>query len=164
MIKNSLKTLQEKYGNVERETSNNLAKFMKRRRIEQHRTLEDVSRGVCSPSYLSKIENCQVEVDEYYFQSLFEKLDLEYENIKTEREISFFSKVIIFMRLSFCRYSSKIYFDLSLLPSFTQIISISCKLWANTESKHSFRKLSVLYTGMSSEILNLFSINIYFLK
>ena len=94
MIKNSLKTLQEKYGNVERETSNNLAKFMKRRRIEQHRTLEDVSRGVCSPSYLSKIENCQVEVDEYYFQSLFEKLDLEYENIKTEREISFFSKVI----------------------------------------------------------------------
>ena len=75
MIKNSLKTLQEKYGNIERSNSNSLAKFMKRRRLELNRTLEDVSRGVCSPSYLSKIENCQVDVDPYYFQSLFEKLD-----------------------------------------------------------------------------------------
>lgn len=94
MIKNSLKTLQERYGNIERENSNNLAKFMKRTRIDQKRTLEDVSRGVCSPSYLSKIENCQVDVDEYYFQSLFEKLDLKYENLKVEREPSFFSKII----------------------------------------------------------------------
>lgn len=99
MIKNSLKTLQEKYGNVEREHSNSLAKFMKRRRMDQNRTLEDVSRGICSPSYLSKIENCQVEVDAYYFQSLFEKLDLTYENVKLDRQTSFFSKVIKFYLL-----------------------------------------------------------------
>ncbi len=99
MIKNSLKTLQEKYGNVNRENSHNLAKFMKRRRIEQNRTLEDVSRGICSPSYLSKIENCQVEVDAYYFQSLFEKLDLKYENVKNERKTMFFNKLIEFYLL-----------------------------------------------------------------
>lgn len=94
MIKNSLKTLQEKYGNIERSNSNSLAKFMKRRRLELNRTLEDVSRGVCSPSYLSKIENCQVDVDPYYFQSLFEKLDLNYENIKEDRQNFFFSKIV----------------------------------------------------------------------
>lgn len=94
VIKNSLKTLQEKYGNIERDNSNDLAKFMKRRRLEQNRTLEDVSRGVCSPSYLSKIENCQVDVDPYYFQSLFEKLDLKYESVKGERQNCFFSKIV----------------------------------------------------------------------
>ncbi len=94
MIKNSLKTLQEKYGNTEHDNSNDLAKFMKRRRLEQNRTLEDVSRGICSPSYLSKIENCQVDVDSYYFQSLFEKLDLKYESVKKERQNDFFSKIV----------------------------------------------------------------------
>lgn len=94
MIKNSLKTLQERYGNVDRENAINLAKFMKRRRLEKKMTLEETCSGICSPSYLSKIENGLADVDEYYFQSLFERLDLEYENIKLEREIDFFSKIV----------------------------------------------------------------------
>ena len=94
MIKNSLKTLQERYGNVEKENINNLAKFMKRRRLEKKMTLEEASRGICSPSYLSKIENGLADVDEYYFQSLFERLDIKYENIKMEREMDFFSKIV----------------------------------------------------------------------
>ncbi len=99
MIKNSLKTLQDRYGNVEKENANNLAKFMKRRRLEKKQTLEVVCRGICSPSYLSKIENGQAEVDESFLQSLFERLDLEYDNIKVEREIDFFSKIIKFYLL-----------------------------------------------------------------
>ncbi len=94
MIKNSLKTLQERYGNIDKENANNLAKFMKRRRLEKKKTLEETSRGICSPSYLSKIENGLADVDDYYFQSLFERLDLEYENIKMEREMDFFSKIV----------------------------------------------------------------------
>ncbi len=94
MIKNSLKTLKEKFGNAERENSHALAKFMKRRRLEQNRTLEDVSGGICSPSYLSKIENCQVEVDNYYLQSLFEKLDLTYEDVKSDRQNVYFEKIM----------------------------------------------------------------------
>ena len=94
MLKNSLKTLQEKYDVEINETTNSLAKFLKRRRNELNRTLEDVSRGICSPSYLSKIENCQVEVDSYYYESLFEKLDLKYENFIKERQVSFFPKIM----------------------------------------------------------------------
>lgn len=33
-----------------------LARIIKSRRLQQNRTLEDVSQGVCSGSYLSKIE------------------------------------------------------------------------------------------------------------
>lgn len=94
MLKNSLKTLQEKYDVEINETANSLAKFLKRRRNELNRTLEDVSRGICSPSYLSKIENCQVEVDSYYYESLFEKLDLKYENFIKERQVAFFPKIM----------------------------------------------------------------------
>lgn len=94
MLKISLKTLKEKYDTEVNETNNSLAKFLKRRRNELNRTLEDVSRGICSPSYLSKIENCQVEVDSYYYESLFEKLDLKYENFIKERQISFFPKIM----------------------------------------------------------------------
>ena len=94
MLKISLKTLQEKYDVETNETANSLAKFLKRRRNELNRTLEDVSRGICSPSYLSKIENCQVEVDSYYYESLFEKLDLKYENFIKERQVSFFPKIM----------------------------------------------------------------------
>lgn len=94
MLKNSLKTLQEKYDVETNETANSLAKFLKRRRNELNRTLEDVSRGICSPSYLSKIENCQVEVDSYYYESLFEKLDLKYENFIKERQVAFFPKIM----------------------------------------------------------------------
>ena len=99
MLKISLKTLQEKYDVEANETANSLAKFLKRRRNELNRTLEDVSRGICSPSYLSKIENCQVEVDNYYYESLFEKLDLKYENFLNERQISFFPKIMKYFLL-----------------------------------------------------------------
>ena len=41
MLKNSLKTLQEKYDVETNETANSLAKFLKRRRNELNRTLEN---------------------------------------------------------------------------------------------------------------------------
>ncbi len=95
----STKTLKEKYDNEVRESKNNLAKLLKRRRIESNHTLEEVSSGICSPSYLSKIENCQVDVDEYYFQSLFAKLQLVYEDIKIERTTPIFPLLLKFYLL-----------------------------------------------------------------
>ena len=43
-----------------------MAEFLKRRRIEMGIKLEDLSCGVCSPSYLSRIENNIVDVSEDY--------------------------------------------------------------------------------------------------
>ena len=53
--------------------------FLKRKRIEKGMKLEDVSSGICSISYLSRIENNQSKPDEDSLKLLFERLDLNYE-------------------------------------------------------------------------------------
>ena len=88
------KTIEEKYNNLVKDESNKLAKFLKRRRIELGLTLESVSEGICSTSYLSKIENCQVEVDATYFTLLFEKLDLDYDKVLETRNVPIYQEVI----------------------------------------------------------------------
>ena len=88
------KTLEEKYDNIVKEESNKLAKFLKRRRLDLGLTLESVSEGICSTSYLSKIENCQVEVDHSYFSLLFEKLKLDYEAVLKARLVPVYPDII----------------------------------------------------------------------
>jgi transcriptional regulator with XRE-family HTH domain len=86
--------LKERFERQDEGGSNSYAKFLKRKRTEQRRTLEDVSKGVCSPSYLSKIENNTVEVSEDYFKALCENLDIKYEEIKKERNDSIFMDML----------------------------------------------------------------------
>ena len=93
-MKNVIETLQEKYNNVARNDKAKLAKFLKRRRMELGYTLEEVSEGICSTSYLSKIENCQVEVDDNYYHMLFERLHLEYQTIVENRMIPVYPEII----------------------------------------------------------------------
>ncbi|MBQ8292424.1 MAG: helix-turn-helix transcriptional regulator [Bacilli bacterium] len=99
-MKNSLKALQEKYGNVEKENVLRLIRYMKRKRLEQGKTLENVSKGVCSPSYYSKIENGLVDVDDYYLKKLCENLNIEYDNVKCNRDDTFFSTVVEYYLLN----------------------------------------------------------------
>ena len=86
-MKTITNTLKTKYQNAVRNDKAKLSKFLKRRRNELGKTLEEVSEGICSTSYLSKIENCQVEVDESYFSMLFEKLDLSYKDVVESRKV-----------------------------------------------------------------------------
>ena len=86
-MNNTVKTLKEKYDNQEREENYLWSQLLKRKRLEQNRTLEEVSKGICSPSYLSKIENGQVDADAIYYKALFEKLDLKYEKVRQNRPI-----------------------------------------------------------------------------
>ena len=62
---------------------------------------------------------------------------------------------IICMRLSRAAYCSKILALLSELPSFTHMTSISVKVCFNTESKHSDKYFSVLYTGIITLIFGM---------
>ena len=64
---------------------NKLAQILKRKRLELGLTLEKVSDGICSTSYLSKIENCLVDVDDLYYNLLFEKVHLKYADIIEHR-------------------------------------------------------------------------------
>lgn len=93
-MKKNNKPLPEK--NNEQLTNENkkMAKFLKRRRLELGLTLEHVSDGICSTSYLSKIENCQVDVDDIYYNLLFEKLDLKYQNVIESRKDPIYTKIL----------------------------------------------------------------------
>ena len=93
-MKTITQMLQNKNLNETNAEKAKLSRFLKRRRIELGKTLEEVSEGVCSTSYLSKIENCIVDVDDSYFKMLFEKLDLEYQAVVSERSQPIYEDMI----------------------------------------------------------------------
>ena len=70
------------------------ATLLKRKRVENKYTLEDVSTGICTVSYLSRIENSLVDVDESYFISLFKKFNIDFNLLKEEKENEIFSELI----------------------------------------------------------------------
>lgn len=74
--------IQRKLNESKKENTENYGILLKRRRNELQRTLEDVASGVCSTSYLSRIENAQVEVNDSFLKHLFEKLEISYDDIK----------------------------------------------------------------------------------
>ena len=75
-LKDKLNLIREKYGTNTDSKTESYARLLKRRRMEQKKTLEEVASGVCSTSYLCRIENAQVEVDDQFFEHLFEKLEI----------------------------------------------------------------------------------------
>jgi len=51
--------------------------FIKRKRKELNVTQDEISSGICSISYLSKIENNQIVPSEFYVKEIMEKLDID---------------------------------------------------------------------------------------
>jgi len=87
MLKNLEKALACRNGSTTTIEQQYFSRIIKRKRLMDQRTLDEVASGICSVSYLSKIENCSVNVDETYFKALFDKLDLCYEeslNLKND--------------------------------------------------------------------------------
>lgn len=97
---NIVKTLKNKCLSESQECNHVMSRVVRRKRIEQKRTLEEVSKGICSPSYLSKIENCLVEADDVYYKALFEKLDLKYETVKSRRSENVISQLLTYYLLN----------------------------------------------------------------
>lgn len=95
----------EQIGSEQRE----LAMLLKNKRIEQGRKLEDVASGICSTSYLSRIENNQVKLQDPYLRMLFEKLDINYDDLKKERKTNIFIELVKYQLLEQKeKYASKI--------------------------------------------------------
>ena len=65
--------------------------------MEQRKTLEEVAAGVCSTSYLCRIENAQVEVDDQFFEHLFEKLEISYEEVKEQNKTNVLKELLKFL-------------------------------------------------------------------
>ena len=87
------KIKQEK-NTIESEKKKRYATFLKRKRLEKKFTLEEVSTGICTVSYLSRIENNLVDVDESYFISLFKKFNIDFNSLKEEKENEIFNELI----------------------------------------------------------------------
>ncbi len=59
-----------------------IGSFIKRKRKELNVTQDEISNGICSISYLSKIENNQIVPKDYYVKEIMERLDVEDEVYK----------------------------------------------------------------------------------
>lgn len=70
---------------------NNIGLLIKLSRIQQNMKQVTLAKGICSTSYLSKIENNQTVPSEDVLQLLLERLHLDYEDLSTEQEVKFLS-------------------------------------------------------------------------
>ncbi len=71
-----------------------LVEMLKAKRIEQGKNLEEVCVGICSVSYLSRIENNQVRLQEPYLSMLFERLDIRYDELLENRNQKVFVELL----------------------------------------------------------------------
>ena len=57
------------------------AQILKNERIKRNMTLNDFAEGVCSISYLSKLENGAIKSNESFYEKLFEKIQIDYKGL-----------------------------------------------------------------------------------
>lgn len=61
--------------------SRSISQAIKRERLEQNLTLESIAKGICSLSYLSKIENFTIIPHASYLEALCERLNIDFDKI-----------------------------------------------------------------------------------
>lgn len=66
---------------VELNISRIISQAIKRERLEKNLTLESMAHGICSLSYLSKIENFTIIPHTSYLEALCERLDIDFKRI-----------------------------------------------------------------------------------
>lgn len=71
-----------------------LARILKAKRLEQGKSLMEVASGICSVSYLSRLENNQIKFQDPYLKMLFEKLAINYDELKKARKQNLFLSLI----------------------------------------------------------------------
>lgn len=79
---------------IKRGNGLSMAGFLKRRRVEMGLKLEELSNGICSISHLSRIENDLVNSDDNQYRALFEKMNIDYEQAKQEREKNVYEELL----------------------------------------------------------------------
>ncbi len=57
------------------------SQIIKNERLKRHLTLEEMSKGICSISYLCKLEKNAIEPEESYVQAIFERINLDYHKV-----------------------------------------------------------------------------------
>jgi len=74
---------------------NNIGLLIKMSRIQQNMKQITLAKGICSTSYLSKIENNQTVPSDEVLNLLVDRLNLEYEDLSTEQEKEFLNEMYL---------------------------------------------------------------------
>lgn len=70
----------------ERKDYQEVGAFIKKRRKDLNLTQDIISNGICSISYLSKIENGQIQPNEFFVKEIMQKLEVEEDFLKKNLE------------------------------------------------------------------------------
>ena len=73
---------------------NNIGLLIKMSRIQQNMKQVTLAKGICSTSYLSKIENNQTVPSEDVIKLLIDRLDIDYWSISLEEENQFMNQLL----------------------------------------------------------------------
>lgn len=94
MIKLSLSSLKNKVNKRVRNSTKNdfydVGRYIKKKRKELDVTQDIVSNGICSVSYLSKIENNQISPKGFYVKEIMEKLEIDKEYFEKDQNDSLY--------------------------------------------------------------------------
>lgn len=89
-----LKLLPKKNVNTKNNEKKRYIVLLKRKRIENRMTLEKLADGICTASYLSRIENLLVDVDDSYYYRLFKKLNIDFDQLREEMHNEIFTEIL----------------------------------------------------------------------
>lgn len=78
------------------EDSSFITSLIRKLRIEKHLTIADLSKDICSISYLSKLENGLIETNHQTMALLFDRLGVDYNSFKIDNEKLDLHKTIYF--------------------------------------------------------------------
>lgn len=81
LLKNIEEFIERKHRAENQNPSSMYSATLKNKRLEMNMTLGDLTEGICSKSYVSKIENNLLVPDEYVMRLLFEKVDINYTDL-----------------------------------------------------------------------------------
>lgn len=101
------------------------AQIIKGERLKKHKTLEEVANGICSVSYLCKMENDVLTPPSDFMKTLFEKMELDYDVISHDDFENSLHKALEF----FYKESDELdelYYELKIYDSSVTIKLIKC--------------------------------------
>ena len=84
MISNVFKIVAELKKRIEKPNTLLYSQIIKAERLRLSMTLQEMASGICSISYLSKVENREVEPNEEYLRPLLERVNINYDDLHFE--------------------------------------------------------------------------------
>ena len=117
-----------------------VSQILKNERIKRNLTLNELAEGVCSVSYLSKLENCLIKSNDLFYTQLFEKMDIDFNMVNLEEYENLLEEVIKYYFLNDYDNIYKIYNELKSVPNNTNISLVNCFYYLKNSEYDLFMK------------------------